>query len=52
MYSKTNNLAVTEDSDVDEAIQIYLKKEQSTQSYEEKWTLILIRLTHLKREKN
>ena len=36
MDSKIDNLAVTEEADVDEAIQIYLKKEQEKQSYKEK----------------
>ena len=33
--SKTNIEAVTEESDVDEAISIFLNKEQKTQSYKE-----------------
>ena len=36
MDSKTDNLAVTEEVDVDEAIPIYHKKERNTQSYKEK----------------
>ena len=47
MDSKTDNLAVTEEADFDEAIPIYLKKELNTQAYKAKWTLILIRLTHM-----
>ena len=43
----TENLAVTEEADFDEAIPIYLKKELNTQAYKAKWTLILIRLTHM-----
>ena len=35
MDSKTDNLAVTEEADVDEAIPIYLGKEQNTQAYKE-----------------
>ena len=35
MDSKTDNLAVTEEENVDESIPIYLKKEQSTQEYKE-----------------
>ena len=35
MDSKTGNLAVTEEADVDEAIPIYLKKERNTQAYKE-----------------
>ena len=31
--SKTDNLAVTEESDVDEAIPIYILKERKTKSY-------------------
>ena len=33
MDSKSDNLAVTEQGDVDEAIPIYLKKEQNKQAY-------------------
>ena len=33
--SKTDNLAVTEEANVDEAIPIDLRKEQSTQAYKE-----------------
>ena len=33
MDSKTDNLAVTEEANVDEAIPIYLKKERNTQAY-------------------
>ena len=33
--SKTENLAVTEEANVDESIPIYLRKEQSTQAYKE-----------------
>ena len=36
MDSKTENLAVTEEADVDEVIPIYLKNEQNTQEYKEK----------------
>ena len=35
MDSKTDNLAVTEEADVDEAIPIYIEKEQNTQAYKE-----------------
>ena len=32
--SKTDNFAVTDEADVDEAILIYLKKERKTQAYQ------------------
>ena len=35
MDSKTDNLAVTEEANVDESIPIYLKNEQSTEAYKE-----------------
>ena len=35
MDSRTDNLAVTEQANVDEAIPIYLIKEQNTQAYKE-----------------
>ena len=49
-YSKTDNLAVTEEADVDEAIPIYLEKNETHKHIKIQWTLILIRLIHLKRE--
>ena len=36
MDSRTENLAVTEEVNVDEAIQIDLRNEQSTEAYKEK----------------
>ena len=36
MDSKTGNLAVTEEADVDEAISIYLKKERNTHKCKDK----------------
>ena len=33
--SKTGHLLITEEANVDESIQIYLRKEQSTQTYKE-----------------
>ena len=47
MDSKNDNLAVTEEADVDEATPIYLKKKRNTHTYKRQWTLILIRLTHI-----
>ena len=35
MDSRTENLAVTEEANVDKAIPIYLKKEQNTEAYKE-----------------
>ena len=50
MDSKTDNLAVTEEADVDEAIPIYLKNNKTHIHIKIKWTLILIRLTHMNQE--
>ena len=50
--SKTDNLAVPEESDVDEDIPIYLLKEKKHKHIRKQWTLILIRSTHLKKETN
>ena len=50
MDSKTDNLAVTEEADFDESISIYLKNNKTHINIKIQWTLILIRLTHLKRE--
>ena len=57
---KTDNLAVTEEANVDESItaeskasnkmEIDLQKEHITKSYKKQWTLILKILTHLKSE--
>ena len=33
MDSKTDNLAVTEEADVDEGIPIYIRKERNTKEY-------------------
>ena len=57
---KTNNLAVTEEANVDEAItaevkasntmEIYPQKERKTKAYKKQQTLILKIFTHLKIE--
>ena len=52
IYSKTDNLAVTEEANVDESIQIYLLKELKTQAYKKTIKLMTEIFTHLKREKN
>ena len=44
--SKTGNLAVTDEADVDEAIPIYLEKELKHKHIRKQLTLILIRSTH------
>ena len=48
--SKTENLAVTEEADVDESIQMHIKKEQKHKYIRKQLTLILKRSTHLKKE--
>ena len=47
---KTDNLAVTEEADVDEAIPIYLRKELKTQANRKTMKIDIEKLTHLKRE--
>ena len=49
--SKTDNLEITEEADVDEAISMYLKKNEGNTHIKIQWTLILIRWTHMKLEK-
>ena len=44
--SKTDNLAVTEEVDVNVAIQIYLKNNKKHKHIRKQWTLILIRSTN------
>ena len=43
MDSETENLAVTKEADVDEAIPTYLKKNEEHKHIRKQWTLILIR---------
>ena len=45
--SKTDNLQVTEEGDVDEFIPIYLENNETHKHINRKLTLILIRLTHM-----
>ena len=47
MDSKTYNLAVTEEAEVDEAIPIYPKKERKHKHIKRQRTLILIILIHM-----
>ena len=46
--SKADNLEVTEEADIDEAIQMYLKKNKRNKHIKRQCTLILIRSTHMK----
>ena len=39
--SKTDNLAITEEAIVDEAIPIYLQKERKTQAYKKKMNIYI-----------
>ena len=39
--SKTDNLAITEEAILDEAIPIYLQKERKTQSYKKKMNIYI-----------
>ena len=50
MDSKTDNLEVTEEANVDEAISIYLLKEQDTQAYKDTLDIDIEKLTHLSYE--
>ena len=49
MDSKTDHLEVTEEANVDEAIPIDLKKNETHNHINIQWTLILKRLAHLKK---
>ena len=48
--SKTDNLKVTKEANVDEANSIYLRKELSTEAYKEKMIIYIEKLTLLKLE--
>ena len=48
--SKTDNLAVTEEADVDESIPIYLQKERKTQAYQKTTNINIEKSTHFKKE--
>ena len=48
MDSRTENLTVTEDTNVDKAIPIDIKKEQSTESYKDTMSIDIEKLTLLK----
>ena len=50
MDSKTDHLAVTEETNVDESIPIYLKKERNTQAYKYTMDINIEKLAHLKIE--
>ena len=41
MDSETDHLAVTEETNVDESIPIYLKKERNTQAYKYKMSIYI-----------
>ena len=47
--AKNDNLAVTDEADVDEAIPIYLLKTEKHKHIRKQLKLILIRSTHLKK---
>ena len=47
--SKTDNLAVTENADVDEAIPFYLLKEQKTQAYQKKMNINIEKINIFKK---
>ena len=50
--SKTYNLAVTEEADLDESRPGYLKKERKIKSYKKTMNIDIETLTHSKRETN
>ena len=50
--SKTDNLAVTDEADVDEAIPIYLKNNEKHKNIRKQWTLVLKISTHLKKKQS
>ena len=49
--SKTDNLAVTEEENVDESIPIYRKKEQSTEAYQKKMNIDIENINKFEKRK-